>query len=181
MAQQIYHGQEHLGRPIMNHAVSVATIYESYVDPADAEIFAGLLLHDTPEYVDDMPSLYKDIEAKVGNSSLAVVQTIATEQHYLAQPNNRQRMHDILRELATNQPSVAQAMVADKIVSISGVLAQAAAAPDARQFWQSKGMFVSHLPYFREQHDLLDVCLPQDMGTMLGHLISKAELQVIKN
>ncbi|MPZ87521.1 MAG: metal-dependent phosphohydrolase [Nitriliruptorales bacterium] len=155
------------GAPALGHAVEVALKLGEHAPDAPAELVAAVLLHDAPYFAPPAEDLDATLTARLSPSVARIVRALETEHQALAgqgEPRTR-----------TDDDWVLQASAADKIVSFTSILTQAASSHDPHAYWHTRRPFLARLPRFRSFHTQASAHLPHTMTAELGRLIDTAE------
>lgn len=168
LAREWCDGQEIDGAPALAHAVQVALKVSEHLPAASPDLVAAVLVHDSPEFAPPTINLDAGLEAWLGSEARRIVRAL---QHEHEAMDARQPTLPDIEDLATLCASAA-----DKIVSLSSILARAACARDPGAFWRVREPFIELVPYFRDFHCVLAPKLSGGLACELGRLVAAAEM-----
>lgn len=155
------------GAPALRHAVRVARKLDEHLPDAAPELLAAALLHDSPYFAPDAEDLDAVLHATVAPGVAGIVRGLEREHQALAD--------DPAPPVPTDDMATLCASAADKIVSLTSILGQAADGDDPASYWNSRPAFVRRVGYFRAFEQAAAPHLPERMALELAQLVEAAE------
>lgn len=164
------------GAPALAHAVRVAALLGRHLPDAPPALVAAVLLHDVPDYTGP-EEFGAEVGDRCGTETLIGLWLIHGE--HIAMEQYRHDPDGTTRRLAQLRPDIAAVLAADKVISLSYVLAGARRSPDIRAYWSTRRAFLLLVPYFRAFLAATASKLPEGLADELGGLVREARRAVV--